>query len=63
MKAIWRGEDDLVGLRYGKEYEILTISRAYDCYGVIDETGVDYLYPMEDFEITEEYPPAPLRSE
>lgn len=55
MKGIWRGEDDEFGLRTGKEYEILGRDADYtDCFGVIDETGEAYLYPAEDFEITEE---------
>lgn len=55
MKAIWRGEDDELGLRYGKEYEILGRDADFhDMFGVIDETGGAYIYPAEDFEITEE---------
>ena len=63
MKAIWRGEDDELGLRNGKEYEIIGYSKDYYAYGVIDETGISYLYPCEDFDITEELPAPPMREE
>ena len=61
MKGIWRGEDDELGLRNGKEYEIIGYSRGFDAYGVVDETGISYLYPKEDFDITEQYPEPPER--
>ena len=54
MKAIWRGEDDELGLRTGKTYEILSVECDGKMYNVIDETGGDYLYPAEDFEIIKE---------
>jgi len=53
MKGIWRGDNDPLGLLYGKTYEIL----GFDCdglmVGVVDETGISYLYPTEEFEMTE----------
>ena len=62
MKGIWRGEDDELGLRCGREYEIIGYSETFDAYGVVDEVGatyqppIAYFYPREEFEITEEYP-------
>ena len=56
MKGIWRGEDDDLGLRYGKEYELLGIDEDLECYGVVDETGDSYCYPMDCFEITDRSP-------
>ena len=35
----------------GKIYDCL--GREYDRYRVIDETGEDYLYPVDDFEIVD----------
>lgn len=63
MKGIWRGEDDELGLINGKEYEIIGYSKGFDAYGVVDETGISYLYPREDFDITEETPEPPIREE
>lgn len=55
MKGIWRGQDDELGLRTGKEYTILGTDEDFpECFGVVDETGEAYLYPTEDFEIVEE---------
>lgn len=54
MKAIWKGEDDELGLRFGKTYEILSVEWDGGMYNVRDETGEDYLYPSEDFEVIEE---------
>ena len=63
LKGVWNGEDDELGLRNGKEYEIIGYSKAFDSYGVVDETGISYLYPREGFDITEKYPEPPLRAE
>lgn len=63
VKAIWRGEDDELGLRNGKEYEIVGYSKGFEAYGVVDETGIAYLYPVEDFDITEPLPEPPIRKE
>lgn len=58
MKGIWRGEDDEVCLRYGKVYEIVGEEKGEPFvglwYSVTDETGEDFLYPAEDFELIEE---------
>lgn len=53
MKGIWRGEDDVLGLHEGKVYEILGTEFDGLWYSVIDESGEDYIYPAEDFEILE----------
>ena len=54
MRAIWRGEDDELGLREGKIYEILGEEMGGEWYDVVDETGDNYLYPAEDFELIKE---------
>ena len=54
MKAIWKGKDNELELRTGKTYEILSVECDGNMYNVIDETGEDYLYPAEDFEIIKE---------
>lgn len=40
-----------VSLDKNKIYNVLTIEK--DWYRIIDETGEDYLYPSEEFEIVE----------
>ena len=55
MKAIWLGEnDESWGLIKGKEYEILGEKGKW--FGVIDESGDSYMYPKEDFEVTDDSP-------
>ncbi len=59
MKAIWHGEsNEYWGLIEGKEYEILGEKKGW--FGVVDESGDSFMYPKEDFEITED---SPFRSE
>ena len=53
MKAIWKGDTEPLGLLNGKEYEVLSVEWDNKMFRVVDETGEDYLYPAEDFEITE----------
>ena len=38
-----------------KIYEVLSVERGF--YRIIDESGEDYLYPPEKFEIIENTPP------
>lgn len=47
MDFIVRNND--IDLVPGKEYEVLSIEREW--YRVIDESGEDYLYPPDFFEI------------
>ncbi|MDO4203535.1 MAG: hypothetical protein Q4D07_03420 [Selenomonadaceae bacterium] len=42
-------ESDPLGLNYGQEYEVLGIQAG--CYQIVDNTGEDYLYVPEEFEI------------
>lgn len=53
MKAIWRGDSDPLGLISGKEYEILNNAWDDTMFNVVDETGEEFLYPAEDFEVIE----------
>ena len=54
MKGIWRGESDPLMLIEGKTYEILDTCWDGTAYLVKDETGEDFLYPVEEFDIVEE---------
>lgn len=53
MKAIWRGENDPLGLLEGKTYDISKVVWDGEMYSVVDETGEEFLYPAEDFEVIE----------
>ena len=54
MKAKWIGKTTSFMMTNGKVYEVLSIEK--DWYRVIDDTGEDYLYPPQKFEIVEELP-------
>lgn len=52
MKVKYIGKDSSpLELITGNVYEC--IGQEYERYRVIDETGEDYLYPVEEFEIVE----------
>lgn len=52
MKAKWKGKTDFLVLTHGKIYDVLSIEKGW--YRVIDDSGEDYLYPPEYFDITEQ---------
>jgi len=56
MKVRYLGESDPLGLTHGKIYETLAVEG--DWYRINDETGEDYLYPPEAFEIVNPTPTA-----
>ena len=45
-----------VSLTNGKMYEVISVENG--CYRIVDDTGEDYLFLPEDFEIVE-YDPHP----
>lgn len=49
ITAKFLGKTDPMSLVNGKLYEVIAIER--DWFRIIDETGEDYLYPLELFEI------------
>ncbi len=51
MKVRWTGETDELYFINGKVYDVISIEMGL--YRIIDETGEDYLYPTEGFEIVE----------
>ncbi len=52
MKVKFTGKTDPLALINGKIYEVISVEK--DWYRIVDETGEDYLYPPESFEIVEE---------
>ena len=51
MKVKYVGTTDY-SLTNGKEYEVLTVE--HGCYRIVDNSGEDYLFLPEEFEIVEE---------
>ena len=49
LKVKYNGESDPLALLNGKIYDVISIENTW--YRIVDETGEDYLYPPEAFEI------------
>ena len=52
MKVKYLGENDSLGLLYGKVYEVMAIEHVL--YRIIDETKEDYLFFPDAFAVIEE---------
>jgi hypothetical protein len=52
VKVKFTGEDDPLSLRNGKIYDARILKKNW--YGIVDETGEEYAFPPEQFEIIEE---------
>ena len=52
MKVKYLGESDPLELYKGKFYDVISVEKEW--YRILDETGEDYLYPPEAFEIVEQ---------
>ena len=52
MKVRWLGQTESFVLTHGKIYEVLTVEKGW--YRIVDDSGEDYLYPPEMFEIVAE---------
>lgn len=51
MIVKYLGETEPLVLTHGKEYHVLAVEE--DWYRINDDTGDDYLYPPDAFEIVE----------
>jgi len=51
VKVKYKGESDPLMLLNGKEYEARVLKLSW--YGIVDETGEEYAYPPELFELVE----------
>lgn len=49
IKVKFIGEDDPLSLRNGKIYDARVLKKNW--YGIVDETGEEYAYSPEQFEI------------
>lgn len=51
MKVKYKGKTD-VSLTSNKVYDVISVERAW--YRIVDDTGEDYLFPPDDFDVVEE---------
>lgn len=54
MRVKFIGEDDPLELLNGKEYDVIEVDEESGWYRIVDETGDDYLFDPEDFEVIKE---------
>ncbi len=52
MKVKWKGATEFLMLTNGKVYDVASVEKGW--YRISDDSGEDYLYPPEKFEIVEE---------
>ena len=52
MKVKYIGESEPLILSNGKIYDVISVEDEW--YRINDDTGEDFIYPPEDFEIVEE---------
>lgn len=52
MKVKWTGKTDFLVLTHNKVYTVLGIEKGW--YRIVDDSGEDYLYPPEQFEVVED---------
>lgn len=50
-KVRWRGKTDFIMLNHNQVYTVLSVEKEW--YRVIDNSGEDYLYPPEGFDLVE----------
>ena len=51
MKVGYTGETSFLELTNGDIYEVVSVERGW--YRVVDDSGEDYLYPPDEFEVVE----------
>lgn len=51
LKVKYIGDDDPLCLRTGKIYDARMLKKGW--YGIVDESGEEYAYPPEAFEVIE----------
>lgn len=49
MKIKWKGKTDFLVLTHDKIYNVISIEKGW--YRIVDDSGEDYLYPPDNFEI------------
>lgn len=51
MKVRFIGETEFLVLTHNKIYTVLSVEKGW--YRIVDDSGDDYLYPPENFEMVE----------
>lgn len=49
MKVKWTGQTEFLVLTNGKVYDVISVEKGW--YRIKDDSGEDYLYPPDKFEV------------
>lgn len=49
MQVRWKGKTEYLVLTHNKIYEVINVEKGW--YRIVDDSGEDYLYPPDGFEI------------
>ena len=52
FKVRWKGPTEFLYFTHNKVYTVISVEKGW--YRIIDDSGEDYLYPPEQFEIVKE---------
>jgi len=52
MKVKWKGKTEFLVLTHDKVYDVMLVEKGWYC--IVDDSGEDYLYPSEQFEIIQQ---------
>ncbi len=52
MKIKYTGKTSFLLMTHGKTYDVLSVEKGW--YRIVDDSGDDYLYPPQMFEVVEE---------
>lgn len=52
MKVKWKGKTDFLVLTHDKIYDVISVEKGW--YRIIDDSGEDYLYPPDLFEVVKQ---------
>lgn len=55
MRVEYKGETSFLELTHGKLYDVLSIEKGW--YRIVDDSGEDYLYPSEEFQVVRDESP------
>ena len=58
MKVKWNGETEPLVLTKDKVYDVISVEKGW--YRIVDDSGEDYLYPPEKFEVVSQKLKEPL---
>lgn len=60
MRVRYKGETSFLELTHDKLYRVLSVEKGW--YRVVDDSGEDYLYPPDEFQVVKDESPEGLET-